>query len=380
MCGEMHVLMHVLKRRHRQCIRRLGLFHSKGRWLLHAVYRKRIFFYIAKSAKTHAPRAYPPHTLSDTSTYSISRPAYREFLRYVYTGRCGPSTEMIDGGDLYTLANMHGMVNLRDWAISLIDGRTVAAAAQFAHETEDDFLKDMCCKFVKGHFNSILYAALNGIDERVIAGFVLQAPSQVQAFKLVHGWYTANLAGFSPGDGGGLDEDVSATESLPGLLDMIDLTNIPATDIRDVVIPSGLVPNKVVMELLLSRSIELEQTLSHQSNWVNVTKELESIRTFGRRGSNSGELAHPGGIQVSSEPNCEKIVVADGANHRVQVRKRVAGVAGGCGLPDLKRTVRVALTFWELLCRCLTWRAPSNARTGRRAAAWDSCSDRVTCV
>ena len=34
-----------------------------------------IFFYIAKSAKTHAPRAYPPHTLSDTSTYSISRHA-----------------------------------------------------------------------------------------------------------------------------------------------------------------------------------------------------------------------------------------------------------------------------------------------------------------
>lgn len=28
---------------------------------------------------------------------SISRPAYREFLRYLYTGRCGPTADVIDG-------------------------------------------------------------------------------------------------------------------------------------------------------------------------------------------------------------------------------------------------------------------------------------------
>lgn len=28
---------------------------------------------------------------------SISRPAYREFLRYLYTGRCGPTADVVDG-------------------------------------------------------------------------------------------------------------------------------------------------------------------------------------------------------------------------------------------------------------------------------------------
>lgn len=28
---------------------------------------------------------------------TISRPAYREFLRYLYTGRCGPTADVIDG-------------------------------------------------------------------------------------------------------------------------------------------------------------------------------------------------------------------------------------------------------------------------------------------
>lgn len=35
----------------------------------------------------------------------------------------------VSGGDLYTLANMHDMHNLRDWVISLIDGRVVAAVS-----------------------------------------------------------------------------------------------------------------------------------------------------------------------------------------------------------------------------------------------------------
>ena len=64
---------------------------------------------------------------------SISRAAYREFLRYLYTGRCGPTNHVIDGGDLYTLANMHDMHNLRDWMVGLIDGEAVAAAAQVLH-------------------------------------------------------------------------------------------------------------------------------------------------------------------------------------------------------------------------------------------------------
>ena len=149
---------------------------------------------------------------------------------------------------------------------------------------------------------------------------MLQAPSQVDAFRMVHGWYIANMSGDSIVEEDEESKSCDATAaSLSSLLRQIDLTKIPAIDIRDVVIPSGLVPEQVITKLLLSRAIDLEQVLSHQSNWVNVIKELESLREFGRRGSGDGQLAHPGGIGVYREANDETIVVADGANHRVQV-------------------------------------------------------------
>lgn len=148
-----------------------------------------------------------------------------------------------------------------------------------------------------------------------------QAPSHVDAFKLVQAWYEANSKNMSVISGMPSEEGemCDTTSSLAALMDQIDMKQIPATAIRDVVLPSGLVPDKVIMSLLLARSVDLEKVLSHQSNWVNMAKELESTCEFGRRGSGNGEMAHPGGITVSSEPNAGKIVVADGANHRVQV-------------------------------------------------------------
>ena len=167
----------------------------------------------------------------------------------------------------------------------------------------------------------------------------------MDAFKLVQAWYEANTTR----DAESSSEALDIASSVAALMTQIDMRKIPATAIRDVVIPSGLVLDSVIMSVILARSINLEKEISHQSNWVNVAKELESTSEFGRRGSSNGEMAHPGGIALSSEPHTSKIVVADGANHRVQV----FGIDGtfdrsygeeGEGVGQLQRPRDVCLT------------------------------------
>ena len=56
----------------------------------------------------------------------------------------------------------------------------MAQAAQFAYETNDDFLQEMCFKFVRDNFSKILDSGnLSGIEEQVVAGFISQVPANV---------------------------------------------------------------------------------------------------------------------------------------------------------------------------------------------------------
>ena len=319
---------------------------------------------------------------------SISRPAYREFLRYMYTGRCGPSCDEVDASDLYTLANMHDKTSLCEWVISQINGESVIAAAQFAHDSEDDFLKARCHQFAREHFSSISRRTLGGVAEEVVAGFVQQAPSHIEAFMFVHGWYRANalsdhealtfdaegtpagpscppapardrsitegglgsaccgmvgqnssIAECSDKSGAVLSRAAPAATAhggqsarrsagLSGLLQLVDLSKIPAAAIRDHVIPSGLVEDRVILPLLLSRSVELEERLGHQEYWVQVNKALGIEREFGRRGCGEGEIVNPGGIALSLQHNI--VALADGGNHRVQVSEIMVGSMHAC--------------------------------------------------
>ena len=113
-----------------------------------------------------------------------------------------------------------------------------------------------------------------------------------------------------------------------GLLQLVDLSKIPAVAIRDHVIPSGLVEDKVILPLLLSRSVELEERLGHQEYWVHVNKALGIEREFGRRGCGEGEIVNPGGIALSLQHNI--VALADGGNHRVQVSDLKAGSMHAC--------------------------------------------------
>jgi DNA-binding beta-propeller fold protein YncE len=180
----------------------------------------------------------------------------------------------------------------------------------------------------------------------VIAGFVSRASSQIGAFRLVQGWYEANKGLV------GLEQDVHDGEQgrllsgLARLMKQLDLTQIPASAIRDVVMPSGLVSEKEIISLLLLRAVQLEGSISHHFHWVHPHKVLEVDMEFGRRGSGTGEMARPGGICISKDG---RIFLADGANHRVQafdLRGRFLFSLGseGHGVGQLQRPRDVCLT------------------------------------
>ena len=86
-----------------------------------------------------------------------------------------------------------------------------------------------------------------------------QAPSQIEAFNLVNGWYTANVSDRHAAPDTSQGQRCSGTVSVASLLQLIDLTQIPAVSFRSVVIPSKLVPEQMIMSVLLARAVDLEQ-------------------------------------------------------------------------------------------------------------------------
>ena len=86
-----------------------------------------------------------------------------------------------------------------------------------------------------------------------------QAPSQIDAFNLVNGWYTANVSDRHAGADTSQGQRCSGPVSVAALLQLIDLTKISAVSFRDVVIPSQLVPEQMITSVLLARAVDLEQ-------------------------------------------------------------------------------------------------------------------------
>ena len=279
-----------------------------------------------------------------------SRKSFQGFQEYMYLGLGDILMEKADGRELYTLAEVYGVDELKTYLLERLDANCIGAAgAYFAtREYEDPEVID---NFTKAGWNcvgEVPEESLKGVPVRIAAAILRGYASRnpVKAFEFVLRWSRNNN-----------DESERRDTEMEQLLDLIDFRRMEEQDLTNIRKTSEILSEARIREITSQRiksdewsksqftqTTEYENrdprelyqkisdmTLIHDSEEIgiiraytfeaesNVSKYTlngENFLQIGDTGINDGQFERAAGIAVNTQG---EVFVSDHLQNRIQV-------------------------------------------------------------
>ena len=223
-----------------------------------------------------------------------SRESFLAFVEYMYVGLGGKLMEGADEREPYTLAEVYGVSELKEYLLDVIDEGCIAAAAVYGRVSGcGDEVVEGCVKAAWDCLGKVSEESLKGVPVDLACDLLRghEGKDAVEGFEFASRWWRSHGEGCR---GGCWDAE--------GLVDGVDFRRMPVQFLTDVVKPSG------VMKGCATKMSEIVAQQLKSEAWGRSRFSTET-RQYGSYGTGPGQCQDVTGIALL--PDSEGIAVVD---------------------------------------------------------------------
>jgi len=234
----------------------------------------------------------------EMNVQECSRESFQAFVEFIYLGSAGELMEKANGGDLYTLAEMYGVNDLKTYLLENLDLESIGTAAEYFAENDDDKVVEIFTKAGWDCVGKMSEESLKGVPvnmaRHMLQGHVGKNPKE--AFEFILRWVRNNREGYGSGYG-----------HVKELLALIDFRRIDKNYLADTVKTSEIMTTDKIDEI----------TLQQEKSDVWGKSPFDKRKQYGSTGIDTGKYLSITAMTLL--PDSEGIAILDGNGSKVCV-------------------------------------------------------------